>query len=122
MNKVIVIGNLARDNELKEGNGTKYVFNSLAVSKRSKDGKNTSMFIPFTAFNKTAELLTQYTGKGSKIAIEGHINISTKETDGKKTTSMSLVADSIEFCSSAKKKEETTEVPDSLEDDELPFS
>lgn len=122
MNKVIVIGNLARDNELKEGNGTKYVFNSIAVNKPSKDDKKESMFIPFTAFNKTAELLEKYTGKGSKIAIEGHINISTKETDGKKTSTMSLIADSIEFCSSAKKKEksELESIPDTLDDD-LPF-
>ena len=124
MNKYIGIGNLARDNELKESNGTKYVYNAIAINKPTKDGKSAAMFISFTAFNKTAELLAKYTGKGSKIAIEGHLNISVKEENGKKISTMSLIADSIEFCSSAKKKEENQgeleNIPDNIEDD-LPF-
>lgn len=121
MNSVILIGNLARDNELKEAKSTKYVNNALAINKPAKEGKSNTIFVNFTAFGKTAELLAQYTGKGSKIALDGRVDVNTYEKDGKKHSSTVIIADRIEFLSSAKKEQES-DIPNNLDDvEDLPF-
>ena len=69
MNIVILQGNLTKDIELRSSTSTEVAKFSLAV-RRDKDNTD---FINCVAFGKTAELLSQYTSKGNKLAVEGRL-------------------------------------------------
>lgn len=71
LNKAILIGRITRDLELKRSaNGNSYINFSLAVNGFKKDDVN---FISCKAFNKKAETMANYLGKGSLIAVDGSI-------------------------------------------------
>jgi single-strand DNA-binding protein len=73
MNKIILIGNLVRELELTEFNGTPVANGTLAVNRAySKDKVD---FIPFTIWGATAEVAARNNGKGSKLMIEGELQI-----------------------------------------------
>ncbi len=79
MNKVILVGRLTRDVELRYTTTNKAVASfSLAVNRRFQ--KDTADFINCVAWEKTAEFLGKYTGKGQLIAISGELQ-SRKYTD-----------------------------------------
>ena len=128
MNKYIGSGNLTKDNELRmTQSGTQVLKNTLAI-RRDKDNTD---FINFTAFGKTAELLSKYTNKGSKILIEGEIRTGKYEKEGKTNYTSEVVVHNIEFLDN--KKQETKEELQTNEkntvytedititDDDLPF-
>ena len=100
MNSVILIGNLGRDPEQKFTATGKAVTNfSMAVKRPfSKDETD---WINIVAWNKTAELCTQYLKKGSKVAIEGRLQVRDYETsEGQKRYVTEVVANSVEFLDS----------------------
>lgn len=71
LNKAILIGRITKDLELKRSaNGNSYINFSLAVNGFKKEDVN---FITCKAFNKKAETMANYLGKGSLIAVEGSI-------------------------------------------------
>ena len=79
MNKAILVGNLARDVEASNN-----VANfTIAVNRtfKNKDGEYDADFIRCVAFQKRAEILRDYTKKGSKIAVEGWIKTRSYEND-----------------------------------------
>ena len=77
MNKAILIGRLTKDIELKKTqSGTSVTSFTVAVNRtyQSQDSNQpTADFINCVAWNRTAELMAQYVGKGSQVAIEGRI-------------------------------------------------
>lgn len=102
MNKVILIGNLTKDPELNfaAGSGTAVARFTVAVA-RTKKGE--SDFINCIAFGKTAETIAQYFFKGSKIAIEGHIQTGSYDAkDGTKRYTTDVIVDRFEFVGSNK--------------------
>lgn len=71
LNKAILIGRITKDLELKMSvNGNSYINFTLAVNGFKKEDVN---FITCKAFNKKAETMANYLGKGSLIAVEGSI-------------------------------------------------
>ena len=103
MNKVILIGNLCKDFELRyaAGSGTAVARNTLAVKREFK--KDESDFINILAFGKTAETLTQYLVKGNKVALTGRIQTGSYDAqDGTKRYTTEVVVDSFEFVESKK--------------------
>lgn len=97
MNKCVLIGNLTKDIDLKfqAGSGLAIGKFSLAVARQKKGEAD---FINCIAFGKTAETMSQYLFKGSKVAIEGHIqtgNYTNKE--GHKVYTTDVVIDRFEF-------------------------
>ena len=79
MNKAILVGNLARDVEVSNN-----VANfTIAINRtfKNKDGEYDADFIRCVAFQKRAEILRDYTKKGSKIAVEGWIKTRSYEND-----------------------------------------
>lgn len=77
-NKVIIIGRLTRDPELKMITSGATLCNfSLALSRNYKSVKGDSItdFIDFIAWQKNAEFLTKYFTKGSQVGIEGNIQM-----------------------------------------------
>lgn len=102
MNKVILIGNLTKDVELNftAGSGTAVARFTVAVA-RMKKGE--SDFPSCIAFGKTAETIAQYFFKGSKIAIEGHIQTGSYDAkDGTKRYTTDVIVDRFEFVGSNK--------------------
>ena len=74
MNRVILVGRLTRDPLLKKTqSGTSIVSFTIAVSRRIAGQGQQADFISCVAWNKTAELMTQYLNKGAMIGIEGRI-------------------------------------------------
>ena len=103
MNKVILVGRLARDPELRTTGGGQSVCRfSVAVDRRFKrDGQPTADFINVVAFGKQAEIINQYLGKGRRIALEGRIQTgSYTANDGSKRYTTDVVLDSFDFIDS----------------------
>ena len=97
MNKCVLIGNLTKDIELKfqAGSGLAIGKFSLAVARQKKGETD---FINCIAFGKTAETMSQYLFKGSKVAIEGHIQTgSYTNKEGHKVYTTDVVIDRFEF-------------------------
>jgi len=97
MNKVILIGRLTKDPELKftPGSGTAVTTLTLAVDNyNSKSGEKSADFIPVVIWGKQAENTAQYMSKGSQIAISGRISVRTYDAkDGTKRYVTEVVAD-----------------------------
>lgn len=97
MNKVILIGRLTKDPELKytPGAGTAVTTLTLAVDNyNSKSGERTADFIPVVIWGKQAENTAQYMSKGSQIAVSGRISVRTYDAkDGTKRYVTEVVAD-----------------------------
>ena len=77
-NKIITVGNLTRDIEMKfAANGTAIAKSSIATSHRYKtssgEQKEETCFLEFTIFGKLGEIAHQYLRKGSKVMLEGRL-------------------------------------------------
>lgn len=108
-NKVILIGNITRDLELRYIPGGQAVVEfSIAVNQRFKDKAGQSQektdFIPIVAWGKQAELIKQYLGKGSSVYVEGRLQQDSWEdkTDGTKKSKLKVVAQHVQFLDRAK--------------------
>lgn len=97
MNKVVLIGRLTKDPELKytPGTGTAVTTITLAVENyNSKTQEKTADFIPVVLWGKQAENTAQYTLKGSQVAISGRISVRTYDAkDGTKRYVTEVVTD-----------------------------
>ena len=99
MNKVILIGRLTKDVELKYTPSGSAVANvTVAVDRYSKEGDKSADFINVVVWNKSAENLAQYKGKGDQIAVEGSLQTRSYEAqDGSKRYITEVLASRIEF-------------------------
>lgn len=129
MNKIILIGRMVKDSELRvTQTGAKIGSFTLAVNRTTKNenGFYEADFFNCKAFNKTAEILNQYTKKGSQIGIEGRIqNRSYEDSNGIKKYVTEILVSELQLLDS-KKPEETdpfqSEEFITVDDtDELPF-
>lgn len=105
MNKVILIGRLCADPEVRYAqnqNQTAIARYRLAVDRRFKrDGEQTADFIPCVAFGKAAEFAEKYLRQGTKIAITGRIQTgSYTNRDGQKVYTTDVVIEEQEFAES----------------------
>ena len=120
MNRVYIIGNLTRDNELKQAGQTQVLKNTLAVKREFK--KDETDFINIVAFSKTAELIAKYTQKGSKLLVEGSLQIGSYEKDGIKRQTADVIVENIEFIGGNKQNIESDFIGEpSFENDNMPF-
>ena len=96
MNKVILMGRLARDPECRTTQSGQMKANfTLAVDRMSKE--KMADFIGLTAWGKTAEFVSQYLCKGRQVLVEGRIQTGSYEKDGKKVYTTDVMVDRIEF-------------------------
>ena len=103
MNKVILMGRLTRDPEMRYGqSGTGIASFSLAVDRRFKrEGQAEADFFNCTAFGKQGEFVEKYLKKGTKILLEGEIQQNNyTNRDGQEVRSYQVIANSIEFAES----------------------
>ena len=98
MNKVVLIGRLTKDPELKytPGDGTAICRITVAVARAFK--KDETDFINCVAFGKTGETITQYLTKGRQIALAGNIRTGSYQAqDGTKMYTTNVIIENFEF-------------------------
>lgn len=107
VNKVILIGNMGQDPELKETSGGTAVCNiSLATSSFVKDEEKTEWH-RVTLWDKTAENVAKYMKKGSKLYVEGRLQTRQwEDDDGNTRYATEVVAERVAFLDSKPKDEQ----------------
>lgn len=124
LNKIILMGRLTRDPELrKTGNGTAVTSFTLAVDRdyKSQDAERGTDFIDVVAWRGTAEFVSKYFNKGRMAVVEGRLQVRDwKDKDGNKRRSTEVIADSVYFGDSKKVSESDTPADPSGEIRELP--
>ena len=133
MNKIILLGRLTRDPEVRytQGDNSMAIAKfSLAVNRRfKKENEPEADFFNCTAFSKQAEFVEKYLKQGTKILLSGRIqNDNYTNKEGQKVYSIQIMVEEIEFAES--KNNSTSEpsqsndgfmnIPDGLQE-ELPF-
>jgi single-strand DNA-binding protein len=106
-NKVLLMGNLTRDVELRHTQGgTALAKFGLAVNRKftvNGESKEETCFVDLTAWGKQAELLNQYVRKGSQLFVEGRLQFSTWESqEGGKRSKLEVVVENFQFLGSAR--------------------
>ena len=108
MNLTILLGRLVKTPEIKtSASGVKILNFTLAVNKKVKEQDVTS-YINCVAFNKTAEIIGQYTDKGSKIIVEGELQSRSYDKDGAKVYVTEVIVGQVTIVD-WKEKEQPTE-------------
>lgn len=129
LNKVIVIGRLTKDTELRQTNsGTAVVAFSIACDRDRKDANGTYQtdFFDITAWGKTAEFVNQWFSKGSKIIVVGRLQTRHwEDKNGNKRISTEIVAEEVQFGESKRERadsENTVSDFEEIDDDgDCPF-
>lgn len=134
MNKIVLLGRLTRDIELRQAGETSVANFSLVVNRPFKrDGEPDADFFNCVAFGKRAETLAQYVHKGNQLAIEGHVQMGQyTNKDGVNVKTFDVMVDGFDFIGGKsenverEKVETPTETPTEnfdldLEIDDLPF-
>ena len=104
MNKVILIGRLTRDPEVRyTQSGKAFARFSLAVDRRfargsQQEGQQTADFIPVVCWEKLAEICGNNLSKGRRVAVEGRLQVRSYDgNDGQRRYATDVVADTVEF-------------------------
>jgi single-strand DNA-binding protein len=100
LNKVMLIGRVTADVELKTTQSGKAFCNfSLActMSKNKETGNSVTEFINCTVWEKSAEIIAQYASKGDLIYVEGTLNTTVKDDNGKKTYYTKVIVKDFKF-------------------------
>lgn len=125
-NKVILIGNLTADPELKQtSNGISVTSFSIAVERRyaGKDQEKQADFINIVAWRNTAEFITKYFQKGKPILIVGSIqNRFWVDQDGQKRYATEVVADEAQFVEKKSENEPKQTPSESANASNSPYS
>ena len=133
-NRVILMGNITRDIELRyTQGGTAVTELGLAVNDRRKNPAgewvDEATFVDVTLWGRTAEIAGQYLGKGSPVLIEGRLKLDMWEKDGQKRNKLKVVGEKLQMLGSKKdsaneysepSKQDKPEVQYD-EDDDIPF-
>ena len=102
-NKIILIGNLTKDPELRyTPQGTPVASFRIAVNykyKQSDEMKQETMFIDNVIFGRQAESCSKYLNKGSSVLVEGRLQERRWETNGQQKSKFEVVAQSVRFLS-----------------------
>lgn len=99
MNKVILSGNISTDIDFKQTSGGAPVAKFTLAVNKMKDGTD---FVPIVAWNQVAENISVFCEKGSKLLLDGRLQMNSYEKDGQKKYYTEVVADRVEFLSAKK--------------------
>jgi len=132
MNRIILLGRLVKDPDVKVTTSGKTVCTfTLAVDRpfSGKDGKREADFINIQTWNKTAELIGNYVSKGQRLLVDGRLQIRSYDgKDGRKHYATEVIADRVEFIERKEKSAQKAE-SEAMEgfgsevqfDEEIPF-
>ena len=132
LNKIIIMGRLTRDPELRRtGSGTAVTSFSMACDRdfKSQSGEKETDFIEVVAWKNTAEFVSKYFSKGRMAVVEGRLQIRDwTDKAGNKRTTAEVVADNVYFADSKRsesndnQKENFNALSGRLSDDFVPIS
>lgn len=137
-NSVVLVGNVTRDIELRYiPSGTAVCDIGLAVNEKVKRGdqwEDEVSFFDCTLWGKTAEVASQYLGKGSPVLIAGRLKQETWEKDGEKRYKVKVICERMQMIGSKRDSSEpnhqpsrsaeqphTSQTPARQNEDEIPF-
>jgi len=105
-NRVILVGNLTRDIELKyTPGGTGVTDIGMAVNDRRKNSNGEWVdevtFVDVTLWGRTAEVASEYLSKGAPILVEGRLKLDTWETDGQKRSKLRVICERMQMLGGA---------------------
>jgi single-strand DNA-binding protein len=136
-NRVILLGNLTRDVELKYlASGTAVAEVGLAVNDRRKDKAGNWIdevtFVDVTLWARTAEVASEFCHKGSQVLIEGRLKLEQWETDGQKRSKLKVMGEQLKMVGGkgggeprqerSRPESRPTQSQETPFDDEIPFS
>ena len=126
MNKIMIIGNLTRDPELRTtAAGVPVCRFCVAVNRRFvPEGDQGADFFDVVTFRKTAENCASYLVKGRKVCVVGALRINEyTDREGNRRTSVDIAADEVEFLSprTDEPREQSKATLEPVTDDQLPF-
>ena len=126
MNKVILMGRLTADPEIRKGENGNVARYTLAVDRMRQTPEAAADFIRCVAFDKGADFAEKYLTKGVKIAVEGRIRTgSYTNREGQKVSTTDVVIDRHEFAESKKAQAENKPAEQGfmdVDDSALPFN
>jgi single-strand DNA-binding protein len=103
-NRVILVGNLTRDPELRYiPSGTAVSDVTIALNERIKRGDQwveEAVFVDVTLWGRTAEIANEYLSKGSPVLIEGRLKLDRWEKDGQKHSKLRVTAEKMQMLGS----------------------
>ncbi len=130
-NKVIIMGRLTRDIELRTTSGGNSVLDlGLAINERrlgaNGEWVDAIQFVDITFWNRKAEVIAQYFKKGSPILIEGALQLDRWEKDGKKFSKLKVRGTEFSFVGNKAERENgngkgEAELVTAMADDDIPF-
>ena len=135
MNKVVLMGRLTKNPEVRYAEGENPVAvgrYTLAVNRRwKKEGESEADFIPCIVFGKSATFAEKYFSKGQMIGIVGRLQVRNwNDKDGNKRRNIEVVEEEQHFAGSKNENQEPRREPaedgfypvsENIEDDDLPF-
>ncbi len=125
-NKVILVGNLTRDIEVKfTASNLAIGSTGIATNRKFKnqmgEGKEEVMFLDITFFGRTAEIANQYLKKGSKVLVDGRLKLDQwTDQSGQKRSKHSLVVESMKMLGGKDEEEYIGQVPTGQRQQETP--
>lgn len=119
-NKVIIMGNLTRDPEMRyTKDGSAVCRFGMAINRvyydANQERQEEVCWVDLTAWDKQAESISEYLSKGSPVLVEGRLSYRQWEKDGTKRSKLEVVAERVQFLGTRPEAHETDE------DDDIPF-
>lgn len=126
MNKVVLVGRLTKDPELKftANKGTAVTRFTLAVNRdyKKEDGTQEADFINCIAYSKRAEVIAQYLTKGKRFSIAGSIRTGSYDAqDGTRRYTTYVVVDGFDFIDSSNGQNNFNDDMTPVDDGDIPF-
>jgi len=135
VNRVVLIGRLVRDPELKSTNAGTYFCKFTLASNRTifqKEGENKDEvgFFDCVAWGKLAEVVSKYTQKGKRVSVDGSLRFSSWESaEGKKQSKVEIYVENLQFLESSRSAGDSpvesarngSEVEETPFNDDIPF-
>lgn len=129
-NRVVLLGNIVRDPELRYTQGDLPVARTALAVNRTYKGKEEVMFIDIVVFGKQAENLQAYVTKGSPLLVEGRLSQNSWEQDGVKRSKHEIIVENFQFIGSRRDRNDDQPMHNSGnfapssegdDDDDIPF-
>ena len=114
-NRVILVGNLTRDVELRYiPSGTAVADVGLAINDKRKQGDEwveETTFVDVTLWARTAEVASEYLSKGSPVLIEGRLKLETWEKDGQKRSKLKVIGERMQMLGGQRQQDDEYSQP-----------
>lgn len=126
-NRVILIGHLGRDPEMRyTQNNTAVCGFSMAMNRKIKDREDEVTWVEVTAWSRIAEVIHQYVKKGDPLMVEGRLTLDEwdDKTSGEKRRMLKVTAENVQLMGQAgggKKADPRPVANDSIPEDDIPF-